>query len=105
MDKEKIRKIADYYGFAEQSRQLFEEMSELAVSINKYYRECNKNLVTPNDYLNMQHCISNIEEEIADVTIMLEQMKYLLSISDTDIEKIRNQKLVRQLERIRDGLE
>ena len=75
MDKEKIQKIADFYGFVEQSRQLFEEMAELTVAINKYYRLCDVSLVTPNDYFNMQHCISNIEEEIADVTIMLEQIK------------------------------
>jgi hypothetical protein len=42
----------------------------------------------------------NVKEEISDVTIMLEQIKYLLHISETDINHIIEQKLNRQLERI-----
>ena len=39
-------------------------------------------------------------EEIADVTIMLEQIKYLLKLDDNDIDLFIEQKLNRQLERI-----
>ena len=35
MNNEAIKKIADTYGYDAQSRQLFEEMAELTVAINK----------------------------------------------------------------------
>jgi NTP pyrophosphatase (non-canonical NTP hydrolase) len=100
MNNESIRKIADHYGFAEQSRQLAEECAELIVAVNKYYRKNYTPLLSPSDYLDLQHYILNITEEIADVTIMLEQMKYLLNISNDDINKIIDMKLNRQLKRI-----
>ena len=100
MNNEAIKKIADTYGFSEQSRQLSEECSELVVAVNKYYRKCDKLSHTPSEHLDIQHCVSNIKEEIADVTIMLEQIKYLLQVSDANIEKIIEHKLNRQLERI-----
>ena len=101
MNNESIRKIADFYGFAEQSRQLAEECSELIVAVNKYYRKCERtSVLTPNNALDLQYCISNITEEIADVTIMLEQMKYLLNLKNDDIEDFIKHKLNRQLERI-----
>ncbi len=101
MNNESIRKIADHYGFPEQSRQLAEECSELIVAVNKYYRKCEStSVLTPNNALDLQYCISNITEEIADVSIMIEQMKYLLNIFDDNIEQIIEQKLNRQLERI-----
>ena len=93
MNNEAIVKIADTYGYDAQSRQLIEEMAELTQAINKAWR-------MGNDFDNLLVQKRNIKEEIADVTIMLEQMKYLLDISDTDIEHIINQKLNRQLERI-----
>ena len=105
MNNEAIKKIADTYRFSEQSRQLSEECAELIIAVNKYYRKCDKLSFTPSEYLDILHCVSNIKEEIADVTIMLEQIKYLLNISDTDIEQIIEQKLNRQLERIDNGLE
>ena len=100
MNNEAIKKIADTYGFSKQSRQLSEECAELVVAINKYYRKCDKTAFSPKELLYIQNCISNIAEEIADVTIMIEQIKYLLQISDTDINEIIEQKLNRQLERI-----
>lgn len=98
MNNEAIKKIADTYGYDAQSRQLIEEMAELTVALNKYYRV---SILTP-ERVNFAERIKlgNIKEEIADVTIMLEQIKYLLQISDTDIDQIIEQKLNRQLERI-----
>lgn len=100
MNNEAIRKIADHYGFHAQSRQLSEECAELIVAVNKYYRKCDKPTFTPREHLDIQHCVSNIAEEIADVTIMLEQMKYLLGITKNDVDKIIDRKLNRQLKRI-----
>lgn len=98
MNNEAIKKIAENYGYDAQSRQLIEEMAELTVALNKHYRV---SILTP-QRVNFAERIElrNIKEEIADVTIMLEQIKYLLSISDTDISEIIEQKLNRQLERI-----
>ena len=93
MNNEAIKKIADTYGFSEQSRQLYEEMAELTQAINKAWR-------MGNDFDNLLVQKRNIKEEIADVYIMLEQMKYLLNIYEDDIETIINRKILRQLERI-----
>lgn len=102
MNDEAIKKIADNYGFSEQSRQLYEEMAELIIATNKAYRLQKSNACPFFDEVAMErkNAFNNVIEEIADVTIMLEQIKYLLSISDTDINEIIEQKLNRQLERI-----
>lgn len=98
MNNEAIKKIAVTYGYDAQSRQLIEEMAELTVALNKHYRI--RNLTTSRDNFASRLEMGNIKEEIADVTIMLEQIKYLLQISDTDIDQIIEKKLNRQLERI-----
>ena len=36
---EEIHKIADYYGYEAQSRQLIEEMAELTQALNKLWRD------------------------------------------------------------------
>lgn len=102
MNTEAIKKIADTYGFSEQSRQLYEEMAELIIATNKAYRLQKNNICPFFDEVAMErkNAFNNVIEEMADVTIMLEQIKYLLSISDTDINQIIEQKLNRQLERI-----
>lgn len=102
MNNESIKKIADTYGYDAQSRQLIEEMAELTQAINKLWRV--EKFCEDKDILDIKGFsvpeIRNVTEEIADVTIMLEQIKYLLQISDTDIDQIIEQKLNRQLERI-----
>ena len=95
MNNEAIKKIADTYGYDTQSRQLIEEMAELMVAINKMWREGMRT-----DYFYSELKKKDIAEELADVTIMLEQIKYLLQISDADIDQIIDQKLNRKLERI-----
>lgn len=90
-----IRVIADYYGYGSQSRQLIEEMAELMVAINKDYRvSIGATDIQPLEALN------NIAGEVADVTIMLEQIKYLL-LGSYDIDKIIQDKLQRQMNRIK----
>ena len=100
MNKEAIKKIADTYGYDAQSRQLIEEMAELMVAVNKYHRKINTPLLSPSDYLELQHYIFNITEEMADTIIMIEQIKHLLTITDKNVDHIIEQKLNRQLERI-----
>lgn len=102
MNNEAIKKISQHYGYDTQSRQLIEEMAELTQAINKLWRV--EKFCESKDILDIKGFLvpetRNVIEEITDVTIMLEQIKYLLHISDTDINDIIEQKLNRQLERI-----
>ena len=97
-DKEKIKRIADTYGYDAQSRQFIEEMAELTQAINKFWRKDLKcgQLTTLEVPIGSPQELSIIEE-IADVQIMLWQMAYLLN---ADVIPIIEQKLDRQLERI-----
>ncbi len=102
--EEKIRTIARHYGYDAQSRQCIEEMAELTQAINKYWRtelECGKYLYDPWDgYMpNGSKEYFNLVEEITDVQIMLEQMKFFLS-AGYDMNRIIDEKLDRQMERI-----
>ena len=80
--------IASYYGKAPQLRMLAEECSELA-------KEALKAIRSKGDNRNA------LIEEMADVEIMMEQNRYLWSISYEEIFKVKEEKLARQLERIR----
>lgn len=87
---ELIKQIADYYGVDSQSRQCSEECAELIVALSKLRRDD----VGP-------HCaIYNVAEEIADVTIMIMQMMYLLDIPDQQIKDIIDEKLWRKIDEI-----
>ena len=94
--EEKIRKIGRHYGYDAQSRQCIEEMAELTQAINKYWRKCGNGQSTDKSE---KECLSNLIEEIADVQIMLEQTKFLLAVGH-DVDKIIDEKLDRQMERI-----
>lgn len=91
-----IFEIANYYGYELQSNKLIEELSELIKAI------CKKKIVVNkfSTYDEMEEANDNLIEEIADVEIMLEQIKYLLCINQRYIEKIKMQKIERQKLRI-----
>ena len=86
IDDEKVKKIADYYGWNSQLKQLAEECSELSVESLHYIRE--------------GRGIERISEEMADVLIMIQQIVYLIGHGYEDIEKYAEFKLDRQLRRI-----
>lgn len=88
---EDLVKIADHYGYAPQKDMAIEEMAELIKALNKYSRA-----KTDDD---MDLALNNVIEEIADVEIMLEQLKWLLSCQIA-VEYAKNMKIARQLERI-----
>lgn len=101
--KQKIQKNAQTYGYDAQSRQCIEEMAELTQAINKYWRkdlQCGEYPYNPWDgYMpDGSEEYSNLIEELADVQIMIWQMKFLLTA--TDFDEIIQQKLNRQMERI-----
>lgn len=93
---EKIRIIAEHYGYEAQSRQCIEEMAELTYMINKMWRSIGHGQSTEKSF---KGCLENLTEEMADVQIMLWQMEYLLYSGD-DVKRIIKQKLDRQLKRI-----
>ena len=63
--------IADHYGYSYISRLLVEEMAELTQALNKYYRY--------GDEHDGKSTIDGILEEIADVEICLEELKWLIA--------------------------
>lgn len=95
--EQKIQYIADHYGYETQSRQLIEEMAELTVAINKMWRRHEYN--TTSKELAEAHY--NILEEIADTLIMILQIKYLIGVREGELSEIIEQKLDRQIERIK----
>lgn len=94
---EKIKKIADRYGYDAQSRQCIEEMAELTQAINKWWRVCGNG---QNTEKSIAECRENLIEEIADVQIMLWQVQYLLFMNKK-VDLMITKKLDRQLERIK----
>lgn len=86
MNEEAIKSVADYYGLANQLKQLAEECSELSVEALHYTRE--------------RGGTERISEEIVDVLIMINQIIYLLKNDTEKLEKYADFKLDRQLGRI-----
>lgn len=82
----RIVKIATHYGLEHQKRKLVEEMAELTQDIMKG---------------------KDIVEELVDVEIVLEQLKFLLMEDDEVKEKYTNMrefKIERQLERMKEEM-
>lgn len=99
MDKsEKIKKIADHYGFSAQSNIAIEEMSELTKAICKWKRSYDGSFKSETCDCDERTAII---EEMADVWIMLCQLDYLLD-SEIEVSKMITKKLDRQLERIKE---
>lgn len=99
--QEKIIKIARHYGYDAQSRQCIEEMAELTQAINKFWRKrlkCGANAINNVPPGTLEEM--NIEEELADVQIMIWQLKYLCGVSDIEFEKTIDAKLNRQISRM-----
>ena len=83
------RQILEHWGIDKQINQVSEECAELVIALNKYRR-------APDD---RKPDKLTIAEEIADVQIMLEQMKEAFKC-DFLVETIIEQKLERTLKRM-----
>lgn len=87
-ETEVLQRALDTYGSLPQIVMVFEEMSELQKELCKYLRgKCSP---------------ASIAEEIADVEIMLEQMKMLFCCTD-DVRNERRRKVERLKERLDNG--
>lgn len=92
------KKVAEHYGYEAQSNQLIEECAELIQAVNKY-RRATKRIHSEE----VDIALDNLVEEIADVEIMLEQIKHLLQIPEGDIDALKRYKVKRTMERIAGG--
>ena len=94
--KIKCKKIIEHYGISKQYRQLVEECAELIQAITKLERAKEQQ---DDGVIYVAGC--GVREEIADVTIMLEQIKSTpLLGSEKSLNRLIEYKLNRQLERI-----
>ena len=87
-EAEVLQRALDTYGSVPQIAMVFEEMSELQKELCKYLRG--------------RRSFAHIAEEIADVEIMLEQMKMLFCCTD-DVRNERRRKVERLKERLDNG--
>ena len=96
--EQKIQYIADHYGYEPQSRQLIEELSELIQAVCKHNRAFGGKQLSES-----RECPEKdaIIEEMADVTIMMCQLQHILGIGNLDLDSKIEQKLNRQIERIK----
>lgn len=88
-EKEILKKALQVYGVVSQINMVFEEMSELQKELCKYLRGRDNQ--------------SEIAEEIADVEIMLAQMKLLFGFSEL-VDSYRKKKIDRLRRRIEQDL-
>lgn len=79
-----LKHIADHYGLEHQLGKCKEELGELIEAIDSLDERA-------------------IIEEVADVEIMISQIKYLRNIPDEQVDVIKKYKIQRQLRRIKDG--
>lgn len=80
-----LQKAIAKYGVDAQTKMVLEEMSELQKEICKSWRG--------------KENTGNIAEEIADVEIMLDQLKMMLDI-EVEVEQYRHEKLLRLEQRM-----
>lgn len=95
MDRKILRKAIDTYGTEAQMMQCIEEMAELIQAINKYFRA--------NTDEEMAKAYISVVEEIADVQIMLEQMRIVFG--DKSVDEQITAKLGRLEKRLKGGAE
>ena len=82
-------KIAEHYGYKKQEIQAIQELSELTCLLAR----------RPDQRLNMDFR-SEVLQEMADVSIMMEQLRIMLEITEDELDDAICKKLDRQMQRI-----
>ena len=92
--KDKLLKIVQHYGIEHQQRKLQEEVFELqeAITICESANEWTPSMV--------ERWKNNITEEIADVMVLIHQIRFYYDLDDVEVSRIFTNKIDRQLERI-----
>ncbi len=94
--KEKEKQIIEHYGVIPQLKYMQTEMFEFIEAVIE--REIHWNFDT--EIQDIKPLDKHIEEEYADLTMMLEQIKVYYNLNEESIQKMKEQKIERQLERI-----
>lgn len=89
--KGNLLKIVTHYGLENQKRKLVEEVYELLDALAEL------NYSSMNFSNNLQKMLEHVTEEIADVQVMLEQIKVYWSIKPEDIQRVMEYKINRTL--------
>lgn len=87
--------IVDYYGVKAQIPVWIEEMSELTKVLCKWFRKYDE----LNGDISMQ-LLKDMKEEIADVNICLDQLKYCIQYTEDELMESYKYKVDRQINRI-----
>lgn len=90
VNRSDVWKIIEHHGPDKQMLKSAEECAELAQACIKVGLGSKK-----------KKDIDNLVEEIADVTLMIEQLKMIMDIDENAVEDIVYEKIARQLKRIR----
>ncbi|WP_296880185.1 hypothetical protein [Thomasclavelia sp.] len=109
--KDDLRKIIGFYGIDYQANLAMEECAELIQAVNKMLR-VRKKAVTE-QYLPEKHgtkteicrCLDNLTEEIADVEIMIMQLKLMFNIDNEEYRKMIAKKAERVVRRYEEDRE
>ena len=90
IQRQRLEKVLEYRGIEKQRRLLQEECAELIQAVSKLER-----------YGAMPERVYNFVEELADVSIMIEQMKMTFSMTEKAwFAKITDEKIIREIDRI-----
>ena len=97
--KNKLLEIINYYGIETQLKYIHSEYFELDEAIMDAEKFKPKSFTQLN--INLENYINHVAEELADVMCMLKQFQYYYGIQDEEVDKIMQEKVERQLERIK----
>lgn len=90
IQQRRLEKILEYRGIEKQRRLLQEECAELIQAVSKLER-----------YGDTEKYVYNFVEELADVSIIIEQMKMTFSTTEKAwFVKITDEKIIREIDRI-----
>jgi hypothetical protein len=84
--KQKIKEIINVYGEEHQINKAIEEMAELTKELIKYQNR-------HQEYLTQEKIIKNIKQELADVEVMIEQIKIIFNFTQNEIDEIKQRKV------------
>ena len=84
--KEKINAIISVYGNEHQLNKAIEEMAELTKELIKYQNR-------HQEYQTKEKIMKNIKQELADVEVMIEQIKIIFNFTQNEIDEIKQRKV------------
>ena len=89
---------AEHYGLECQLNQLQEECGELIQAVNKFRRSQGNGQPTP---MTIKEAFHLLVEEMVDVSIMIEQIEYLLCVTDDEHNNVYKRKVDHTQERMK----